>query len=65
MVRLTVKARESDMEEASGRSTDNFSDSLQIAELPDACLKKIHEFERELNKEGYWNIALVAYQLKG
>lgn len=36
----------------------------EIAELPEACLKRIHEFERELNKEGFWNIALVAYQMK-
>lgn len=32
------------------------------AELPDACISKIHEFEQELNKQGFWNIALVAYQ---
>ena len=36
----------------------------KVAELPDACLKKIHEFERELNKQGYWNLALVAYQME-
>ena len=36
----------------------------EIAELPEACLKKIDNFERELNKEGFWNIALVAYQLR-
>lgn len=40
------------------------SENVQIARLPEACLKKIHEFERELNKEGFWNIALVAYQMK-
>lgn len=38
--------------------------NAEIADLPEACLKKIHEFERELNKEGFWNIALVAYQMK-
>lgn len=35
---------------------------FKIAELPDACKEKIHTFEQELNKQGYWNIALVAYQ---
>ena len=34
------------------------------AELPENCLEKIRDFERELNKQGYWNIALVAYQIK-
>ncbi|HIV34638.1 MAG TPA: hypothetical protein IAA11_05195 [Candidatus Blautia intestinigallinarum] len=38
--------------------------SCKIAELPEACVKKIHEFERELNKQGYWNLALIAYQMK-
>lgn len=37
----------------------------EIADLPETCLGKIRDFERELNKQGYWNIALVAYQLKG
>lgn len=36
----------------------------EIAELSEACREKIQQFERELNKQGYWNIALVAYQLK-
>lgn len=36
----------------------------QIAELSDACREKIQQFERELNKQGLWNIALVVYQLK-
>lgn len=36
--------------------------SFKIAELPDACKEKIHTFEQELNKQGFWNIALVAYQ---
>ena len=35
----------------------------RIADLPESCKKQIHEFERELNKQGYWNIALVAYQM--
>lgn len=35
-----------------------------IADLPDTCTQKIRDFERELNKLGFWNIALVAYQLK-
>lgn len=37
----------------------------EIADLSESCKEKIQEFERELNKQGYWNIALVAYQLKG
>lgn len=50
------------------KSTENseaarWTDAV-IAELPDTCMKKLREFERELNKQGYWNIALVAYQLK-
>lgn len=40
-----------------------FSEAV-IANLPDTCTKKIRDFERELNKLGFWNIALVAYQLK-
>ncbi|WP_230398041.1 hypothetical protein [Novisyntrophococcus fermenticellae] len=37
---------------------------FQVADLPESCERKIHEFERELNKQGYWNVALVAYQMK-
>ncbi len=37
--------------------------NVQVAQLPEACLKKIHDCELELNKEGFWNIALVAYQM--
>lgn len=44
--------------------TDSQLINAEIAELPEACLQKIHDFERELNKEGYWNIALIAYQMK-
>ena len=53
------------MEDASREQSGVLPEHAQIAELPDACLKRIHDFERELNKEGFWNIALVAYQLKG
>lgn len=35
-----------------------------VADLPDTCVKKIRDCERELNKQGFWNIALVSYQLK-
>lgn len=35
---------------------------FKIAELPESCQAKIHEFERDLNRQGFWNIALVAYQ---
>lgn len=44
------------------KNTFSFSDA-KPADLPDTCMEKIREFERELNKQGYWNIALVAYQL--
>lgn len=36
--------------------------TFKIAELSESCKEKIHGFEQELNKQGYWNIALVAYQ---
>lgn len=36
--------------------------TFKIAELPESCKEKIHGFEQELNKQGYWNIALVAYK---
>ena len=39
--------------------------SCHVADLPPGCLEKIHDFERELNRQGCWNIALVAYQLNG
>ncbi len=48
--------------------TDSYTESApgvpKAAELTDACVEKIQQFERELNKQGFWNIALVAYQLK-
>ena len=43
--------------------TISFEDA-SIAEISEICCRKISEYERELNKQGYWNIALVAYQLK-
>ncbi|MDO4307557.1 MAG: hypothetical protein Q4C77_12035 [Eubacteriales bacterium] len=52
------------MENNTGKYPDIKFENAEIAELPEACLKRIHEFERELNKEGFWNIALVAYQMK-
>lgn len=36
----------------------------EIAEISEACREKITQCEKELNKQGYWNIALVAYQMK-
>lgn len=39
-------------------------EKAEIAEISDACREKIQACERELNKQGFWNIALVAYQLK-
>lgn len=42
----------------------NQKQTAQIAELSDACCEKLREYEREINKMGYWNIALVAYQMK-
>lgn len=35
-----------------------------IAKLPESCCKKIQDFEQELNKQGFWNLSLVAYQLE-
>ncbi len=52
------------MENTTAKYSGETPANVQIAELPEACLKRIHEFERELNKEGFWNIALVAYQMK-
>lgn len=40
-------------------------ESSQIAKIPQSCCDKISECEKELNKLGYWNIALVAYQMEG
>lgn len=37
--------------------------SYQIADISEACRQKIAECEKELNKQGAWNIALVAYQM--
>lgn len=39
--------------------------SCHVADLPPGCLEKLHDFERELNRQGCWNIALAAYQLNG
>lgn len=43
-------------------SVESCSCPFKLAELPESCQTKIHEFEQELNKHGFWNIALVAYQ---
>lgn len=34
------------------------------ANIPQSCCDKITECEKELNKLGFWNIALVAYQVE-
>lgn len=52
------------MEPDTKNKTTNSYSSAVPAELPDNCVEKIRDFERELNKQGYWNIALVAYQIK-
>lgn len=36
--------------------------NFKIADLPLSCRDKFEEFEHELNRQGYWNIAVVAYQ---
>ena len=46
------------------RGTHSPFPDAEIAELSEACREKIRACERELNKQGYWNIALVAYQMK-
>lgn len=46
---------------------ENIKDKIsnaEIAELSEACCEKIRDCELEINKLGYWNIALVAYQMK-
>ncbi|MDO5136437.1 MAG: hypothetical protein Q4D55_10325 [Eubacteriales bacterium] len=52
-------------EKKTGCSCSGSSSEAVVAELPDACCDKIRECEHELNRLGYWNIALVAYQMKG
>ncbi len=47
-----------------GKDWENVVQHSEIAELSEACCEKIRDCEREINKGGYWNIALVAYQLK-
>ena len=46
-----------------GNMKEKISDT-KIAELSEACCEKIRDCEHEINKLGYWNIALVAYQMK-
>lgn len=36
---------------------------FHYADISEACNNKIKECEKELNKLGSWNIALVAYQM--
>ncbi|WP_373217862.1 hypothetical protein [Ruminococcus sp. 5_1_39BFAA] len=42
---------------------EKFSNA-EIADISEACCEKIRDCEHEINKLGYWNIALVAYQMK-
>lgn len=58
MLKDTDKKEKSDI----SNSCNTKSCCYKLAELPDSCQSKIHEFEQELNKHGYWNIAIVAYQ---
>ena len=50
-------------EDALEDSRADFS-RAEYAVLSEACRKQLCEFERELNRQGCWNVALVAYQLK-
>lgn len=43
-------------------SFEDAKGQYKIANLPKACQEKLHSFEQELNRQGYWNISLVAYQ---
>lgn len=52
------------MKTAEQNSSRSSWENTEIAELSDSCMKKLREFERELNKQGYWNITLVAFQIK-
>ena len=55
---------EAELEELENAQEERVSHqcNFKIAKINDACQEKIQEFEHELNKQGYWNIALVAYQ---
>ena len=52
------------MEEESPKTLRQRTTESEIAELSEACCEKIRECEHEINKLGYWNIALVTYQMK-
>ena len=52
------------MEQESPKPLRQKAPESEIAELSEACCEKIWECEHEINKLGYWNIALVAYQMK-
>ena len=52
------------MEHTEKQNNSSAFKDASIAELSEICCRKISECERELNKQRYWNIALVAYQLK-
>lgn len=64
MEHMESELRKEDAEMDAETKRWNENCKFEIADLPDLCESQIHDFERELNKQGYYNIALVAYQMK-
>ncbi|MDO4276436.1 MAG: hypothetical protein Q4D16_22460 [Eubacteriales bacterium] len=52
------------MEEQKKHSSGSEMNEAEIAQISEACREKITQCEKELNKQGFYNIALVAYQMK-
>lgn len=52
------------MEEQKIDSSGKENNQAEIARISEACREKITQCEKELNKQGFYNIALVAYQMK-
>lgn len=51
-------------EDGTQNSREKNCGEYEIAKLSQGCQEKLKEFEKELNAQGCWNIALVAYQMK-
>ncbi len=58
----SCKSAQERMEAEIAKEEQEWTQPFEIAKLSEACEDKLREFEHELNKQGYWNIALVAYQ---
>ncbi|MGI6006250.1 MAG: hypothetical protein ACOX8E_02005 [Ruminococcus sp.] len=46
------------------QETDTQKMKAEYADISESCRRHLTEFEQKLEKEGYRNIALVAYQIK-